>query len=57
MEKISSKLILVTGANRGIGRGISEGLSEKGHHVVMICRNIRQGEEVREKFLKKYENA
>ena len=54
---MSSKLILVTGANRGIGRGITEGLSEKGHHVSMICRNIRQGEEVREELLKKYENA
>ncbi len=54
---MSRKLIFVTGANRGIGRGITKGLSEKGNHVVMICRNIRQGEEVREELLKKYENA
>ncbi|MHA1542907.1 MAG: SDR family NAD(P)-dependent oxidoreductase, partial [Candidatus Hodarchaeales archaeon] len=53
---MASRLILVTGANRGIGRGITEGLSEKGHQVVMICRNTQQGEEVREKILKKYEN-
>jgi NAD(P)-dependent dehydrogenase (short-subunit alcohol dehydrogenase family) len=56
-KRLSSKLILVTGANTGIGKGITEGLTEKGHQVVMICRNTEQGSKVREELLTKYENA
>ena len=54
---MSRKLILVTGANRGIGRGIAEGIYKKGHQVVMICRNTQQGEDVLDEILNKYENA
>jgi NAD(P)-dependent dehydrogenase (short-subunit alcohol dehydrogenase family) len=54
---MSNKLILVTGANRGIGKGITKGLAEKGHQVVMICRNTEQGVKAREEILKKFENA
>ena len=56
MKRLSSKLIFVTGANRGIGKGITEGLTEKGHQIVMICRNTEQGKEVLKELLKKYEN-
>ncbi len=54
---MSNKLFIITGANRGIGRGITVGLAEKGHRVVMVCRNPQQGEDVREEILKIYENA
>ena len=54
---VSSKLCIVTGANRGIGKGITQGLAEKGHRVVMICRNAEQGESVRDEILQKHENA
>ena len=54
---MSSKLCVVTGANRGIGRGITTGLVKEGHQVVMVCRNIPQGEEVREEILKENANA
>ncbi len=54
---MSGKLNIVTGANRGIGRGITVGLAEKSHHVVMVCRNLQQGENTREEILKTYENA
>ena len=54
---MSNKLILVTGANRGIGRGITEGLSEKGNHIIMICRNTQNGEKVRKEILRKRDNT
>jgi NAD(P)-dependent dehydrogenase (short-subunit alcohol dehydrogenase family) len=54
---MSSKLFIVTGANRGIGRGITVGLAEKGHRVVMVCRNLLQGENTRESILNINKNA
>ena len=54
---MSRSIIFVTGANKGIGKGITEGLTEKGHKVVMICRNTEQGEEIRENLLKANNNA
>lgn len=44
---MSAKVILVTGANSGIGKAAAEGLAAQGAHVVMLCRGAERGEEAR----------
>jgi NAD(P)-dependent dehydrogenase (short-subunit alcohol dehydrogenase family) len=51
---VKKKICIVTGANRGIGKGIAEAIAEKGHKVVLVCRNIILGEEVLKTLQKRY---
>lgn len=41
---MDGKVVLVTGANSGIGRATALGLARLGATVVMLCRNARRGE-------------
>jgi NAD(P)-dependent dehydrogenase (short-subunit alcohol dehydrogenase family) len=41
----SGKLVLVTGANSGLGYEVTRALVRKGATVVMACRNLEKGEE------------
>jgi NAD(P)-dependent dehydrogenase (short-subunit alcohol dehydrogenase family) len=50
---MSSKIILVTGANSGIGKAAAEGLAAQGAHVVMLCRSAERGEEARADILQR----
>lgn len=36
----SSKVVIVTGASKGIGRGIAERFAEEGAHVVLVSRDV-----------------
>lgn len=40
----SSGVVVVTGANSGIGKSVSRQLAEQDHHVVMVCRNADKGQ-------------
>lgn len=40
----AGKVVLVTGANGGIGKEISRALAAQGAHVVMVCRNPERAE-------------
>ncbi len=42
---LTGKVIIVTGANSGIGWEASKVFAEKGAHVVMACRNTMKGEQ------------
>lgn len=42
---LSTKTILITGANSGIGKAASIQLAGMGAHVVMMCRNRERGEQ------------
>jgi NAD(P)-dependent dehydrogenase (short-subunit alcohol dehydrogenase family) len=41
---MKNKIVIVTGANAGIGKATSLKLAEKEAHIVMICRNRKKGE-------------
>jgi NAD(P)-dependent dehydrogenase (short-subunit alcohol dehydrogenase family) len=40
MQAMQGKIVLITGANRGIGKETARGLAEMGAAVVMACRNL-----------------
>lgn len=44
MVKNSSKIALVTGANKGIGKEIARQLAEQGVHVIMGARDRKRGQ-------------
>ncbi len=41
----SGKIVIVTGANSGLGYEVTRILAKKGAHVVMACRNLEKAEE------------
>ncbi len=43
MKTLENKIIIVTGANSGIGRAASIQLAQHGAHVVMMCRSAERG--------------
>lgn len=53
----SGKVIIVTGANKGLGRITSRELVRKNATLVMACRNVEEGKFVRENYLQKYPTA
>ena len=41
---MNQKICLITGANSGIGKASAIQIAEKGHHVIIACRNRIRGE-------------
>lgn len=54
---LTGKIIVVTGANSGLGFECSKTLAEKGATVVMAVRNMEKGEEARSDILKEQPGA
>jgi NAD(P)-dependent dehydrogenase (short-subunit alcohol dehydrogenase family) len=50
------KVIIITGANSGIGRETTRRLAADGHEVLMICRNKVQGEKARSDIVRETQN-
>ena len=40
----ANRVVVVTGANAGIGKAAAHQLAESGHHVVMVCRDTQKAE-------------
>jgi len=53
---MNDKVVIVTGANAGIGRATTQKLAEMDAHVVMVCRNKKKGEKALQEIQKKTQN-
>ena len=49
--------IIITGANGGMGASLTESLIKLGYRVLMACRNIEKGEEIKERLVSLYGGA
>jgi len=50
MSTSDSKIILVTGANRGIGLAVAKGLAQKNHRVILTSRRPEDGQKAVKKI-------
>ena len=48
---MNNKIVIVTGANAGIGKVTARELAKMGAHVVMICRSQQRGEAARQEII------
>lgn len=53
---MKNKIVIVTGANAGIGKATALKLAEIGAHVVMVCRNRKRGEKALQEINEKTNN-
>lgn len=56
-EQLSNKVVIVTGANTGLGFETTLDLSRRGAHVIMACRNLTKAEAAKEEISQKVPNA
>ena len=49
---MSGEQIIVTGASAGIGTEIARTLAQKGHSVIMACRNLQKAQQIRDSLIK-----
>ncbi|KAG8730282.1 hypothetical protein FRC11_007074, partial [Ceratobasidium sp. 423] len=54
---LSGKLVIVTGANSGIGLEAARAFARLGARVVLACRNEAKGEEARSSIIKSTGNS
>ena len=55
--RMTGRVIIVTGANTGIGFSAAQNLCEGGNDVILACRNEDKGKAAVEQILKKNPNA
>ena len=56
-ENMKEKIVMVTGANSGIGKAASLALAKMGARVVMVARNREKGEAARSEVIRKSQNS
>lgn len=49
--RADGKVVLITGANSGIGSETAKDLAKRGAHVYMACRDLKKCEELREQIV------
>ena len=55
-ETMKDKVVMITGANSGIGKAASLALANMGATIVMVARNKERGEAARSKIIKESQN-
>ena len=55
-KTMKDKVVMVTGANSGIGKAVSLALAKKGATLVMVARNPERGEAARSEIIRKSQN-
>ncbi len=53
----NGKIILITGANTGLGYESAKALAGKGAHLIIACRSIQKGEDARAKIQESFPEA
>jgi len=56
-EDISEKTVIITGANAGLGKCTALKLAQRGANIVMGCRNMAEGEKVRQEIIRETGNT
>lgn len=54
---MTGRVVIVTGANTGLGFKAAELLCEAGNDVILACRNEEKAKVALEKIFKKFPNA
>src|SRR6185437_5800554 len=54
---MKNKIVLITGANSGMGKVTALELAKLGAHIVMVCRNKQAGEEARKEIINTSNNS
>lgn len=57
LPSLENKIVIITGANSGVGFECSKHILSKNGHLVMACRNIKRAEAAKEELLKIYPNG
>uniref|UniRef100_A0A336M5I4 CSON010351 protein n=1 Tax=Culicoides sonorensis TaxID=179676 RepID=A0A336M5I4_CULSO len=57
MTKMQGKVVIVTGANSGIGKETARGLAKMGAKVIMACRNLETANKARDEILTETNNS
>lgn len=55
-QRADDQIVLITGANTGIGRETALELAKRGAHVYMACRDMKRCEEAREAIVVESQN-
>jgi len=50
--RLDCRTVVITGANTGIGKETAMDLSRRGANIVILCRNVKKGEEAAEEIRK-----
>ncbi len=53
---MNEKIVIITGANSGIGRAAAIRFAEEGYEVVMACRNLEKNKKIQQEIIKQTEN-
>ncbi|MDQ0255700.1 NAD(P)-dependent dehydrogenase (short-subunit alcohol dehydrogenase family) [Evansella vedderi] len=53
---MNNRIVIITGANSGIGRAAATKFAEEGYHVIMACRNLEISREVQKQIVEVTKN-